>query len=69
MADIIPAGDRGSFTITDAQLVEAGATTMGAFEVLVREEARRRGLDLSVSENVLDRSITVAWRPSPESAD
>jgi hypothetical protein len=61
--DIIPAGDRGSFTITDAQLMEQSSLSMEAFGILVEAEAERRGLELAVSEDVVSRAVTVAWRP------
>jgi len=62
-ADIIPTGDRGQFRITDQMMYEAGAVSMGAFEVLLHEEARRRGLDLRVELEVETQDVIVQWRP------
>ena len=63
MVEIIPAGERGSFTITAPQLMNTHSVSLEAFEVLLREEALRRGLALNVTENLRDGSMTVKWRP------
>ena len=63
MADIIPAGDRGTFTITRSQLMDTGAVSMGAFEALILAEAERRGLEISVSDDFAAGGLTVRWRP------
>ena len=63
VAEIIPAGERGSFTITAEQLMNTHSVSLEAFEVLLHEEAIRRGLALNVRENLRDGSMTVKWRP------
>lgn len=65
--DIIPAGERGQFRITDQMLFENDAVSLAAFEVLLREEAARRGLYLEVAEDIATRDWIVRWRPDTES--
>lgn len=63
--DIVPPGDSGEFRITDQMMFEAGAATMEAFDVLLREEARRRGLDIEMWLEQSSRDIIIRWRPAP----
>lgn len=66
--DIIPAGERGSFRVTDRMLYETGKVAWEAFEVLLREEARRRGLDLAIYLENPSRDYIVEWRPHDPSS-
>lgn len=61
--DIIPAGERGSFRVTDRMLYETGQVAWEAFELLIREEARRRGLDLVFYREDSSYDVIVKWRP------
>ena len=61
-AEIIPPGDNGSFTITDRMLMENDAVSIGAFEILLYEEAYRRGLNLTVAQDQRTFDIIVTWR-------
>jgi hypothetical protein len=63
-AEIIPADvDRGEFRITDQMMSDAGAVSMGAFEFLLREEARHRHLDLRIELEAQTKDVIVRWRP------
>lgn len=62
--DIIPAAlDRGEFRITDQMLYETGDVSLAAFETLIREEARRRDLDLLMLREDTTQDVIVRWRP------
>jgi hypothetical protein len=62
-AEIIPAEERGEFRLTDQMLMEAGAASLAAFEILLCEEAYRRGLDLRIDEDMRTGDLIVRWRP------
>jgi hypothetical protein len=64
--DVIPAGDRGEYRITDQMLYETGATTWAAFEVLLKEEARARGLDVEMLIERPSRDVIIRWAPARE---
>jgi hypothetical protein len=61
--DIIPAGDRGQRLISREELTANDAVTLAAFEVLVREEAQRRGLLLESAEDFSTGGLWIRWRP------
>jgi hypothetical protein len=60
--DIIPWEDRGEFRITKVMMTETLGMTLAALEVLLREEATRRGLNFIVETDIVDSGITVRWK-------
>lgn len=55
------AGDRGHRLISREEIT--AAVTLAAFEVLVREEAQRRGLLLESAEDFSTGGIWIRWSP------
>lgn len=66
--DIIPAGERGQRLISREELAANDAVTLAAFEVLVREEAQRRGLVLESAEDSPTGGLWIRWSRRPRIA-
>ena len=62
--ELIPAGDRGEFRITNRMMFDAGVVTMEAFFDLLGAEAQRRNLDIWMAEELPSRDVIVRWRPA-----
>lgn len=62
-ADILPAGEQGEYTVSEAQLMRQDYRSLEEFFEKVTDEALRRGLELNLLENRRDGSVTVRWRP------
>lgn len=60
--DILPAGETGSHRITAAQMSSADWSTIKEFEKALLDEAIRRGLQISVSDEI-DGTLLARWRP------
>lgn len=61
MSEVLLAGESGSYTITHADLTRVGAKDMREFEAVIVDEAKRRGLAMTVREDLRDGSLVVHW--------
>lgn len=57
-------GERGRFVLTDAMLLALSPTEAARFEQLLLDEAHRRGLVITVTPDLLNRSQLIEWEPA-----
>lgn len=66
---IIPVDqNHGTARIRHERMAQEDARTLAAFEAFMLDQARARGLQVNVEEDLPSGDLIVRWRPDPHAA-